>query len=84
MELLICSITSNFIRYRGLKMVSLKEHMEILRKLRFPYKKQLLTMLYHIFKEHTNEIPDLEEFIAYVMTPDTPIERLGTLKASKK
>ena len=65
-------------------MVTLKEHIDLLRKLYIPYKKQLTLIIFNIAKDHyrpsndtlvdtsNNETMTLEQFINQIMT--TPQE----------
>ena len=63
-------------------LVSLKEHIDLFRKLAIPYKKQLVTMVIDIMKQHYAEAQDqlvdtsnnermtIKDFIDAIMTPE--------------
>ena len=65
-------------------MVTLKEHIDLLRKLYIPYKKQLVKLIADIMKDHyralddmlvdtsNNETMTLTEFINQIMTTPPP------------
>jgi len=50
-------------------MTNLEDHLMFLKKLRIPFKKQLLRYCYHLFTEHTFTPESLKAFIDEVMKP---------------
>ena len=55
-------------------MVSLKEHIAVIRKIPPPFKnKQLFKMAYHIFTEHIDEIKDIDQFLDLIMKRPEPL-----------
>jgi len=62
--------------------VEFNEHLELLRKLRVPYKKQLIKYLWHVFREHQGEIIALgfDKFLTKCLNLDLPPNPIQPVK----
>lgn len=68
-------------------MKTLQEHIDLMQKLRLPFKRQLAKMLLHIVREHTKEIAKMgdEDFLnSLIMGEPQLIKKPRTRKTRRK